>query len=464
MEQGNRVALVRDNPYSANVILTFGNNDMEVRADFIPPAGAGTPLTMEMIRTFLAQQNVVYGIREDVIKASLAEIGSGSESVTNALIAKGDHPVAEIAEHFELNRRLILSAPPADPKRRIDYRDYSPFVIVKKGQALAYKRLKVTGKEGKNVRGESIPFQTIVPEGVTGGNNTQTDDKFITAAINGQFIQNKQVLNVEKCLVIKSGVGYATGHISFPGDVVIEGPVSDGFKIYAEGSVTIKQTLDVTEVITRGDLIVAGGIIGRGQAIAKVRGRIKTKFIENCHVACWKTVQVERAIINSTVFAMDKIDLGDKGFIISGDMTSVHGIRAAKIGKAAGRGAKLHCGIDFTVQQEQEKANQHFQLLTAKIEKIQYLIAQPETYPEKRSKLEELLKGLLEEQHKLGERISDLLRRINADEKAVVEVYGEIASGTLIEICQVALFVTDPMRKVRIKLDTFSNKLIAEPL
>jgi hypothetical protein len=53
---------------------------------------------------------------------------------------------------------------------------------------------------------------------------------------------------------------------------------------------------------------------------------------------------------------------------------------------------------------------------------------------------------------------------INADEDAAVEVNGEIAAGTLIEICEIALFVAEPLRHVRIKLDARSGKLISEPL
>ncbi|MDR0569502.1 MAG: FapA family protein [Spirochaetaceae bacterium] len=463
-KQEKRIALVRDNPYSGNVTLSFLHNDLEVRADFIPPTGAGMHLTADIVLGFLARQGVVYGIRENAVQKAVEESAARNKPVKYVLIARGDPPDDEIPEYFEVNKQLFLRQSPPDPKLRIDYRASSPFVIVKKGQILAYKHPKVSGKEGKNVKGASIPYKRRVPEGVSGGTNTKTDDKYITAEINGQFLQDKQIVYVDEQLVIKEGVGYKTGNISFPGNVRIEGPVCEGFKIYAEGSVTITQTLDLTEVITRGDLAVAGGIIGHGQAIAKVRGSIKAKFIENCHITCLKTIHVERAIINSAMYTMDTIDLGDKGFIISGDITAVHGVRAAKIGKAAGRGAKLHCGIDFTVQQELEKVNQQFQFISAKLEKIERFAAQAETRAEKRIKLEELGGRLKEEHYSLKDRISDLVKRINADENAAVEVYGEIATGTLIEICQVALFVSEPLKKTRVRLDKFYNRLVAEPL
>ena len=41
---------------------------------------------------------------------------------------------------------------------------------------------------------------------------------------------------------------------------------------------------------------------------------------------------------------------------------------------------------------------------------------------------------------------------------------GEIAAGTLIEICEIALFVVEPLRHVRIRLDAQAGKLVSEPL
>jgi uncharacterized protein (DUF342 family) len=304
----------------------------------------------------------------------------------------------------------------------------------------------------------------IRPEGVSGGANTRNDGKLITAEINGQLIESGRQLNVQDSLVVKGAVGYGTGNIVFPGDVVIEGPVSDGFKIYSGGSVTIKQTFDVTDVITRGDLTVAGGIIGRGAALVKSGGAVRTKFIENCRIAARKTITVESDIINSSVFTLEMVDLGEKGVIMGGDIYAVHGIKAGGIGRKTGKAPRIHCGIDFTAQQEKEKNNNQLRILAAKLAKLREMMAGPETNPDKQAKLEEILRRLEEEQVKAADAVSGLLGKINTDENAAVEVQGEIIPGTLIEICQVALFVTEALRKVRVRLDKATGKVISEPL
>jgi uncharacterized protein (DUF342 family) len=462
----NRITVMAGNKNDGNLSVIFSENDIEARADFNPPVGKGAPVTEDYVSTVLERLNIVYGILWETIREAIAACNRNRKPVKDVLFARGDSPVTEVAEYFEINPHLNREPEPkpAGKNARIDYRAYSPFVIVKKDQALARLQPRINGRDGKNIHGALVPYSIQRPEGVSGGEYTRTEGNLILAEINGQLIENKKVLSVQNSLVIKGGVGYATGNIVFPGDVVIDGPVSDGFKIYSGGSITIKQTFDVSEVSTRGDLSVAGGMIGRGRALVKVGGALKTKFIENCRVAVRKNITVESEIINSSVFTMENLDMGDKGLILGGDINAIHGIRTGGIGKKSGKATRIHCGIDFTAQQEKEKNNNTLRILAAKLAKLRELMALPEENGERRAKMEELARRLEEEQQKAGERVADLLGRINTDENALVEVSGEIAGGTLIEICQIALFVEEPMKKVRIRLDKTNGKLIHENL
>jgi uncharacterized protein (DUF342 family) len=458
--------------------VSFSDDDLEARADFLPPMGKGEPITKEYINALLEKFNILHGVRwEDIEKAAM-ECNLNRKLVKDVVIARGDPPVDAVAEYFERNPHLGRPANTPEDTSQIDYRAYSPFTIVKQGQILALLHPQETGQDGKNIHGTILPHRIVKPEGVTGGENTRFDGKSIVAAINGQLVESKNILAVQDFLVIKGAVGYRTGNIIFPGDVVIEGPVSDGFKIYSGGSVTIKQTFDVTDVITKTDLSVAGGIIGRGRALVKVGGSLKTKFIENCRVACRKGITVDTEIINSSVFTMEHLDMGDKGLVLGSDIYAIHGIRVGGIGKKAGKASKIHCGIDFTIQQEKEKNNNQLRILAAKLGKLRELMAAPDSRggvspgknpdgrssAERHARLEELLHRLEEEQKKTTARISDLLGSINTDEDAEVQVSGEIVPGTLIEICQIALFVTEPLSKVRIHLDKASGKLISQGL
>jgi uncharacterized protein (DUF342 family) len=449
------------------LIIRFSEDDLEAWADFMPPMAGGRAITNDYLVGALDRYNITQGIRWDDIKETARQCSLEKKVFKNVLIAEGRRPSKEVNEYFELNRHLTEQKSPVPDKKRndqIDYRDQSPFIIVNKDQALATKKPRMPGREGKNVHGGSIPFGTISVDGVKPGENTRVDEKYIIAGINGQLIEEKGVLNVRKDLVIKGSVGYATGNIIFPGDILIEGSVSDGFKIYSGGSVTIKQTFDVTEVITKGDLNVSGGIVGRGRAFLKVGGFLRTKFIQNCKAACRKTMTIDAGIVNSNIFAMENLDLGDRGRILGGEIYAIKGIRAGAIGKDAGKATHIHCGIDFTLQKEQETTNKTLASLSGKLAKLREIMAVPNGDPENQAKLEEALRLLEAEQKKASNRGAELLGLINANENATVEVNGEIAAGTLIEICEIALFVAEPLKHVRVKLDPVNRKLVSEPL
>ncbi|AEF85271.1 conserved hypothetical protein [Treponema primitia ZAS-2] len=448
------------------VNIRFSEEDLEAWADFTPPMGDGLPITNDYLIALMNKHNISYGVHWDTLKDTAFQCNLDKKPVKDVLIALGDPPIKEVNEYYELNPHLATSSTPVPDKNRngqIDYRAYSPFVIVKKDQVLALKKPRIPGRDGKNVHGVAIPCSTSRTEGVSGGKHTVSTEKYILSEINGQLIENNKELNVFEDLTIKGSVGYATGNIIFPGDITINGTVADGFKIYSGGSVTIKQTLDATEVNTKGDLIVSGGIIGRGRGFLKVGGAMRTKFIQNCRAACRKTITVDSEINNSSIYTMETLEMGDKGRILGGEVYAIHGIKAGGIGKNAGKATRIHCGIDFTLQKDKENCNNTLRLLAEKLGKLRELMAVPESDPEKQTKMEELLHRLEDEQKKNTLQIGNLMGRINTDENAVVEVSGEIAPGTLIEICEIALFVAEPLKRVRIRLDKPGGKLVHEP-
>jgi uncharacterized protein (DUF342 family) len=297
---------------------------------------------------------------------------------------------------------------------------------------------------------------------VSGGVNTIIDSRGIVSAIEGKLINANNVLDVEEVLIIKGQVGYGTGHISFPGDVVIEGFVADGFKIKSGASVMAKQTFDATDVSAKKDLVVSGGIIGRGPGLIKTGGCLRAKFLRNCRAASRETIHVNIEIINSKVFTLDSLDMGDKGRILGGEIYAVHGIRAGSIGKKSGRFTSLHCGIDFTVVQEKERLNYRMRALNGKLNKLEEIL-EKDTGPHP-AKFVEMVSKIREEIERCAVTISELMTRVNADESATVEAFGTISPGTLIEICAASFLVQSPLKKVRLRLDAQAGSLVQEPL
>jgi len=464
METEGRTSSIDSN--DGRIALTFLNNNLEVRGDFFPPVNDGVPITPEYITALLEEKNICYGVQLDEINKAYETCVNNSIIVNDVLVAQGDLPLNEVPEYLQLNPVLEQKNPlPVKDTDSVDHRVRSPFIIVKKDMALAKLKRHKPGQDGRNVHGESVGYRVTHPEGLEGGGeNTRMEGRYLHSNISGQLVISKKIVSVRDSLVIAGSVGYGTGNIIFPGNVEIHGTVSDGFKIYSGGSVTIKQTFDVTEAVTKGDLTVAGGIIGRGRALIKVGGNLKTRFIENCRAACRKTITVDLEILNSKVYTLENLVMGDRGCIVGGEIYAFKGVRAGAIGRKTGKAARIHCGIDFTLEQEKEKNNANLQALNSKIASLMELMKDTGTGDEKRAKMETLREKLESEQRKAQARISEILGQLNAYEDAAVEVKGEIVPGTLIEICQAALFVTEPLRRVRVRLDKQNNKLVTEKL
>ncbi|MDR2177714.1 MAG: FapA family protein [Treponema sp.] len=457
----DRQTVIASGPNEGNISVGFTGKDMEAWADFSPPAHKGPPITPHFVNMVLEKLNIVHGLRWDAIREALRKCNNSLRPVNDVLIAKGEEPVNEVTAVFLLNPKVYSHPKIPKGNGRVDYRTYTPFVIVKKDQVLARLQPRKEGKPGMNVHGESLPFQTIQPMGVRGGENTRTEGNLILATISGQMIEKGGVLDVKDTLTIKGPVGYTTGNIIFPGDVFITGPVSDGFKIYSGGSITIKQTFDVTDAIAKGDLKVSGGIIGRGRGTLRVGGALNAKFIENCHAAIRKICVVDTAIVNSRVWTLEHLEMGDRGLILGAEIYALNGVKAGHIGKKEGKPAAIHCGVDFTIEQEKEKYNSLVKCLGIKIGQLKEL-SDAEENEEKRGKMLEKLKQMLDEQRQATEKLSDLLAKTVRNESAIVEVSGEMQPGTFIEICHISLLVSEILHRVRVKLD--QGIIITEPL
>jgi len=198
--------------------------------------------------------------------------------------------------------------------------------------------------------------------------------------------------------------------------------------------------------------------------VVKVGGNLKTKFIDNCHIAVRKNIVVDSEIIGSKVFTLETLDMGDKGKIVGGETHAVKGIRAGAIGKEVGKAARVHCGIDFIQEQEKEKNNGVLRALAVKIRRLKEMIEDPSTDETKKAKMKAFLDKLTREQQEAQNKVSQLLGRLNTYEDATIEVKGEIEPGVLIEICHAALFVTETLKKVKIRLDRETRQLIIEKM
>jgi uncharacterized protein (DUF342 family) len=430
---------------------------MTATATFFPPQGDGVPIDPGFVYELLNRIGVVEGILDDEISQSLMSCNLDRRPLRDVIVAKGSEPVSEIPEHSSLEPKFRPSSPRvAEDVQRVDFREFASLFIVRAGETIATVLPRRPGVPGKDVLGKETPFSKESPESCFAGRNVERREDKLVASVNGRLAIEAGRVDVDEVLLVKGEVDFHTGHILFPGDVVIEGAVHDGFKVWSGGSIVCKSTIDAFDVDAKKDLVCAQGIIGRRRGHVRVGGEIKAKYIQNCSVAARGDVKVAAAVVSSRIYTLGALDLGDKGVLMGGEVFATHGVRCGRLGNQAFQSTSLHVGSDFTVQQRLDRANEKLRLLTARVRRLEDEAA-VHAGPNAR-----LHADLAKMGADLRAQIRELLRRLDTDDGAIVDARGEIFPGVVIEICRVRIVVEERLHACRFRLDRSGGRIIVE--
>jgi uncharacterized protein (DUF342 family) len=445
--------------------ISISEDAMEVWANFAPDSGWGESLSAEYVNLVLRTNNVVYGVHEEAILKAIYECMKTKKPVEKVLIAQGDEPVTEVPPYFEM-------LPTFDPRAKnginasvneqIDYRQFSPFTIVQLNEYLAVLRPETIGHNGINVYGLELPFDIVPKENITAGNNIRVEEEGIHpglyAATYGQLLLSDGVLHVEPSLEIHGSVGYSTGHIDFPGDIIIHGFVNDGFKLHSGGAITCKQTLDVSDVLCGGNLMVNGGIIGRQQATIKVNFDMQVRFIDHCILECGRNINKVSEIMDSTVHTMGQISMAAGSSIIASDIHAFHTVFVTHIENRSGETSSFHLGIDFTMRESVQESQKRFEDISKKLAEAEARIAVKSTNG--KGYFEDVRQRIAARLQAETDNLNALLAKLYVDEDAVLQVAGEVAKGTQIEIGRAVFKVSAPLQNICFKLNEQRNHIV----
>ncbi|HUI70820.1 MAG TPA: flagellar assembly protein A, partial [Spirochaetia bacterium] len=268
-----------------SVEVRVSEDRMTVVANFYPPLGTGKPIMLLEVREQLIARGLSFGIDWELVTSSIETCNESHKALANIEIAHGRLPVDEISSHIEIEPALLKKESLDDPEAlSVDFKALSSIQVVKKGDPLARVIPRVEGTAGIDVTGVAVAYGKSGATPVRAGKNTLTQGDAIVAGCDGKFVMGEDSFGVSEVLEIPGDVDYSTGHIDFPGDVVVLGQIKQGFKVKAGGSLTCARTIDASEISCGGDLVTEQGILGRSQSAVNVGGQVRAKYIENCTV------------------------------------------------------------------------------------------------------------------------------------------------------------------------------------
>ena len=220
-------------------------------------------VTVEQLKQILADNRVVYGIKEN----SLQLIAVRPIYGIKVEVARGTDPIdgKDGYVNFFVKRDSEYK-PEYNEDGVIDYKNIEYFQQVTKGQLLCEVIRETKGTDGVNILGVAVPAKRGRPPVSPMGKNTlfNEDGTRLFAACSGVVRFIKDHIDINEVLQIRSSVDQGNGNINFPGDVIIEGDVCYGFSVVTGGSVTIKGVVEGASVEAAGDIFISKGLNGAG--------------------------------------------------------------------------------------------------------------------------------------------------------------------------------------------------------
>jgi uncharacterized protein (DUF342 family) len=441
-----------------NMEVSISDDCMTATALLYPPLGDGAPITSDYAAELLARLGITNGLLWDELTEHIFKANTERHILRDIVVARGQAPVSEHPEHIIIDERFKPGfRPVSDDELMVDWKTISPVVVVKKGDHIGTVILRQEGIPGMDICGKPVAFAKDAVENYNLGKNVERVDEEILSTSEGRVIVESQKISVEEVLVVKGDVDYRVGHILFPGDVVIEGGVAAGFKVYSGGSISIKDTMDAFDISAKRDLICAQGMIGKEHGQVRVGGNLKAKFVENASVAVRGNAEIPGSIVGSKLYILGKLSMGDKGRIVGGELFATHGVICGFLGGTTRPVTTINVGVDFTIQQKLDQAGTVLRELSIRLSRLQNMAAtRPDAAVIKaRDQADAKLKAL-------ATYIAELSKRVDIDDGAIVDVRGTVYPGVVITICHIKVSVEEPLKKSRFHLDRNANRIIIE--
>ena len=383
----------------------------------------------------LRDHNIIFGIKEDMIKRIVAGEFVGEEVV----VAEGRRPQKGKDGWYEFFFRTQFSREPAVLEDgSLDYTDIDWFEQVTKGQKLAVYHDAEDGIEGCTVTGQDVRTTRGKPLPVLRGKGIRIDEDNVTylADVSGyvEYVERDRKLEVHNLLQLAE-VTPLQGRIVFDGDVNVKGNVTEGAYIEATGDVVVDGMVEAAVVKADGDIVIRKGVNGAAKGTIISKKNISVNFLEYARV--WSTGDLKaNYLLNSTVNCGGKLTIsGTQGSIIGGTTYAAKEIRVHTVGNDVMVKTFLRLGLDQEMLERQESIETELNSLNGVMEQLSETLKDEERNSnEMYLKVENAIAVKKENQKKLEEERQENEDKIEETSKARAIIDGEVFENVSIMI------------------------------
>lgn len=351
-----------------DVSVSAGNKEAFI---FItPPSGTGKGVTVDGIEAALKANNVVFGLREDVIKM----IADDRKYSQKLCVAVAQLPIDGVSGSITYKYDKKVEAAPTENERGfVDYKDLGFIRVVRTGDVIADITLPTEGEPGIDVRGGKIAQYPGKKAQFTLGPNTKIteDEQHVVAAADGRLIFKNNAFTVETTVIINGDVDASVGNISFIGDVIIKGNVCEGFKVSSNTNITVSGEVN-------GATLEAGGniTIKQGCVFAKItcHGNVSALFCERSSINCDGNISAQNYVICNIYCAGELTIKASNGSLIGGKYTILNSLEASNIGSKTYTPTDITLGDNAILADEKTQLEMKIAAAQKKIEDLTMIV------------------------------------------------------------------------------------------
>ena len=338
----------------------------------IKPAYGGQPVTEEGIYSALKAAGINHGVNKEIVEEALQK-GQG----THYLGANGTPPTdgTDALFYVLFNEPENKGRPRIKDNGKADFFDLGIVAKVLEGDSLMKKLLPTKGKPGITVTGEPIAAKDGKDKKLLSGRGSKIspdDPNLLIAAVSGEPRLKGNTVNVDQTFTVEE-VGVATGNIDFTGTVIVNKSIKTGFKVRAKGDVIVNDIVENAEIVSDGNIILRGGLIGLNRMKIKSGENTSAKFVETGIIEANGSIYVSDIVMHSNLSSLDKIEVGDKdskGQIIGGHIRALNSVKAKTIGSPGSFQTFIEVGINPYLQDNLLNMRKELENLKKKLNEI----------------------------------------------------------------------------------------------
>jgi uncharacterized protein (DUF342 family) len=401
--------------------------------------------TMELVKSELVKSNVFFGIDERKIEMLLSRVNRDREPVLGAVVANGVPAVDGIDARIDYNFRLPDEICVKENEAgRVDYKAIREIPNVRKDDLLAVVTPPVPPKSGCGVDGRKLNGKPGRPSLMLPGRGVRynKEEGRFYAEIDGYATLVGKRIQVIPLYTVPCDVDYSTGNIDFVGTVVVNGNISAGFSVRAEGDVIVQGVIEASACVYAGGNIVAKGVIGGEQGLLEAKGMVRIGWCQEAVIKADGDVHVTDAVLNSHISSLGNIYVQEKkGVIIGGLVRGVQGVRVKTIGSRLEVPTMVVAGENFRMMELVGELNRLQKINSQNQTKISLGLkaaglqaSQDPVRREKMRKLTEISADLAEKERDFELKKQELMRRMAERSFAKIQVKEAVFGNTKIQI------------------------------